>query len=242
MLSTLPILLLTGCSSEQVEVYLFLIGQEETVSENTSLSHNFTGAYEPADSSDWTSAEDVQTSGSAAFGELISMADGTTLLQVAGQTYVGSGDKGAWTFTWEHYDRGQTADTHSSGYTYTTDYDNSRKDTIGLTEGDDGTLTGTWDSSQTNRFDQAEDDTWSVDVGLNSGQIQVNGQLLVEDQFGTEAPASNSGQDTDCTGSPCLLDVTTTADTTRVVQGILTDYTPEDLEQDIGDYGQGEGY
>ncbi len=243
MISTLPLLLATGCSTEQVEVYLFLLGQEEVLSENTSLSHNFADAYEPDSADDWTRSEDSQASSQALFGELVTLADGTALLQFAGQTYPGVGDKGAWTFEWEDFDRGQTASTHTAGYTYTTDYENSRLDTLSFGEGtESGTLSGTWTTSTVNSLDQAEDDTWSLDVGLSSGQIVIGGLLLVDNGMAGERPASNSGQNTDCTGSPCLLATSTTTESTRIVQAILTDYTPEDLERDSDQYGQNAGY
>ena len=79
-------------------------------------------------------------------------------------------------------------------------------------------------------------------MGLTTGQIVVGGLLLVDDGMTGERPASNSGQDTDCTGSPCLLATSTTTETTRVIQAILTDYTPEDLERDADQYGQDGGY
>jgi hypothetical protein len=243
MLSTLPLLLMTGCSTEQVDVYLFLLGQQETLSETTTLTHNFSDAYEPSDADDWTRSDDGQISSQATFGELVTMADGSALLQLGTQTYPGTGDKGAWTFEWEDFDRGQTANTHTAGYTYTTDYENSRLDTLSLTEGTDaGTLSGTWTTTTLNSLDQAEDDTWSLDVGLPIGQIVVGGLLLIDDGVTGERPASNTGQETDCSGSPCLLATSTTVETFRVIQGILTEYTPEDLERDSTDYGQNEGY
>ena len=244
MITILPLLLTTGCSgAEQVDVYLFLLGQQQTLSEAHSLSHNFTGAYEPEDTSEWTRAEDTSTSAQALFGELVTMADGTALLQVAGSTYPGTGDKGVWSFAWEDFERGDTVQAYGDSYLYSTEYENSRTDTIALTEGSEpGTFTGTWTTSVVNHLEQAEDDTWSVDVGLSNGQIVIGGQLLVEDDFGTERTASNAGQETDCDGSPCLLSVKTTTDTERTVQAVLTDYSPEDLEQDVDDYGQAQGY
>jgi len=244
MISILPLLALTGCgNAESVSVYLFFLGQIETLSDNASLSHNFSGAYEPEVTDDWTRAEDTQTSSQALFGELVTVADGTVLLQIAGQTYPGSVDKGAWTFSWEDYDRGTTSDTHVAGYSYTTDYENSRKDTLSLIEDEAaGTLGGTWATTTTVSLDQHEDDTWSTEVGLVNGQIVIGGALLVEDEFGTERAASNTSDETDCTGSPCLLSTSNVTETERIVQGILTDYTPEDLEQDVDDYGQNEGF
>ncbi len=242
MLTTLPLLLMTGCSSEQVEVYLFFLGQQETLSDSTSVGHNFSGAYEPEDEDDWTRSDDSQVSSQALFGELVTLVDGTALLQVAGQTYPGSGDQGVWTFGWEDFERGQTADTHTAGYTYTTEYESSRVDTISLSEGTEpGTLSGSWETETTVSLDEAETDTWGLDVGITTGQIDGTGLLVVEDQFGNVTTAANTYQETDCDGSPCLLSTKTSTEMSRTLQAILTDYTPEDLEQDLDDFGQNEG-
>jgi hypothetical protein len=243
MLTTLPFLWLTACSTEQVEVYLFLLGQVEEISDNSSLSHNFTDAYEPDDDSDWSRAEDSKTSARAVFGELVTLVDGSALLQLTGQTFPGTGDKGSWNFNWEDFDRGVTTDTHTAGYTYIRDFNNSRLDEITLVEGSEaGTLSGTWKTTTVNALDQTEDDTWSQDVGMTTGQITVGGQIVVENDFGTEQSASNSGQDTDCDSSPCSLSTETTTVTERTLQAVLTDYGPDDLEQDLDDYGQREGF
>ncbi len=242
MLTALPLLLTTGCSQEQVDVYLFLLGQIDPVSEGTELTHNFTGGYEPEATSDWTNTEDGSASEQLLFGELVVLADDTALLQIMGSSYPGFGDGGSWTFTWEDYDRGQTSATHDAGYSYITDYENSRKDTIKLSEGDEGGLNGTWETSTVTGLDQSENDTWGQDVGLPNGQIQVAGRVVKDDGFGNEIPVSNAGTTADCDSSPCILQYTESADTTRTISGVLTDLTPEDLERDVDDYGQQQGF
>ncbi len=240
----LPVALL-GCNDASTEqIWAFYLGAAIVDSDSTNLSHNFNGAYEPSDSSDWSQSGDVLESDGLIYGEMVDLANGEQLLVIGGETYLGATVETTTTWSWDHYSEGDSYDSHSAGYAFTQDWSDHTLDQIALNEGDtDGVLTGTWTTTVSTDDFYAEDDTWDTTLtGQANSRIPVSSWLVVEDDFGNESAASNSPVDTDCSGDPCSLSVSTKVVVSRTVKAVETDYTADELDRNLEISGQQAGH
>ncbi len=236
---------LTGCSQSEIEeVWAFYLGPFATGTDTQTLSHNFTDASEPDATSSWTTDDDTAESEAIVFGEIIGLDTGETVLVINNRTFLGTADGDTTTWLWERFDNGSARSTHTAGYTYTHDYNDSQLTTIELTDGDvNGTMEGTWTVSTTTDDTWNEDDQWdTVETGQATSQIPSSNFLVKELPTGGEVPATNRTDETDCSSSPCTLSVTTNFEQSRAVSAVLTDYTADELDRTLENSGQQAGF
>ncbi len=232
-----------GCSQDTSEgIWAFYLGAMVTETDSNTLSHNFDGAYEPS-SSDWTTSGDITESEAIVYGEMVTLSNGEDLLVVQNQTYLGATVESTTTWTWDHYSEGNLYESHEQGYAFTQDWSDHTLDQIALTESDtDGVLTGSWTRTSTTDDQLNEDDTWdAIATGQSTSQVPSTSYLVVSDEFDNETPASNSAIESNCTGDPCTLSVSTKLVETRSVKAVLTDYTADDLDRNLEISGQQAG-
>ncbi len=87
----------------------------------TSVTHNFTDAYEPEDEEQgaWTTESATDQTGGLQFALLSELSDGTGMLVIGEQVFPGTGTKGQWTFHWRGESTSNDSTTHNSGYALT---------------------------------------------------------------------------------------------------------------------------
>ncbi|GEM_PF-2156004 len=234
-----------GCSSEELteEIWAFYLKAQITETDSENLSHNFDGAYQPSDASDWTSSADPEESQSIEYAEMVALGNGESLLVLRNRTYLGATTEQTTTWSWDRYSEGNSYESHEQGYAFTQDWNDHTLNQINLTQGDvDGVLTGDWTVTVTTDDVFQEDDTWDTALtGQTQSQLPAATYLVEEDDLGNETAVSNSSVDTDCTSSPCTLTVSTTLVLTRDVKAVLTDYTADDLDRNLEAAGQQAG-
>lgn len=212
----------------------------------TTISHNFTGASEPAEAAEdeaWTSESTNETSNQVFFGRVEGSDDGGAVLIVGTSSYVGvQGEGGNWTFSWAHTSSGETNDTHASGYQFDWQYDDAVTTTIAGVFTADG-FVGTWedDSESTDKY--TESDTWSDEAAAyvgTTGLTPASTYLVVTDAYGVQTAASNTYQAYDCDAAGCALTVQTACAYRYDLTATGTDFEPDD-EGWVSDAGQTAG-
>lgn len=189
----------TGCNSQTV--WLLKFEKTGTPSCESGIEHNFTSAFVPTTSSDWTDVSEVQRANDIAFAQLIEAGRGVGILVMGDQAFPGERSGNDWLFTWT--DAVGTADgqQHSSGYGYfeytetTTEWDITLDTKRGET-------TGELEQNDLLRYTWRESDTWADSAAATvgyTGQIPSEEMLLINDpELGGDVPASNRADTDDC--------------------------------------------
>jgi len=238
-LALLPLLLTLGCNSNE-DIWLLQMPFVTDPTCDTTVTHNFTGAYEPTDTteSDWTIDETSDKSPALVFVQISMESKDAATLLMGNQAWPGtSPDKDHWKFSWTGSNTADSNSDNVNGYTFTESRNDQSVETIDITF-DGSTATGTWETD-TNQDDQwSETDEWDTSVGLSAGQIPANLYLVVDTSTTTGMPVRNAPDFADCDAANCSLKVQATCTESRDFTGTLTGYTTEDAYQQLVGAGQ----
>lgn len=238
--------LLAGCGSVDGT---WMFTREVTVAtgdECTSgVTHDFVGAYPPADSVDdsaWTETDTAEVSSDVFFGRIDR--EGKSAVLIVG-TSAWPGVKqadGSWVFSWNHTAAGQQNDQHETGYQYIYTYDTTNTTRVSGTFSGDSFI-GKWEDTSESTSSWTESDTWSDEVAATVGpvgRVPASSYLLKLDSDGNEVAASNDYATPDCDVSGCLLTVTEACGYTYELTGVATVFSEADAPW-TSDAGQGAG-
>lgn len=245
MLATVGLAAATmGCaetSSEQI--WAFYLGALITDTDSQSVEHNFSDAYEPDSTSDWTTEGEQTESPAITFGEIVGLGNGQTMLVIQNRTFLGAIGEGSTAYSWDRYSEGNSYESHEQGYVYTQDWDDHVTNVITLAETDSAAvLTGAWVITTTTDDEFNEDDTWDIGLtGQSASQIPASAYLVKDGVTGGTMAASNSATASDCDSDPCRLAVTTKLVQSRTVEAVLTNYTADELDRTLETSGQAAG-
>jgi hypothetical protein len=168
----LPLLL--GCATTPWGTWAFTVAITEPVGDEctTTLTHNLTGAHEPAVAApadpSWSQSSSEEVSPSLFFGRVEESGQGAILI-VGASAYPGvHNDDGSWTFSWTASDAGTEENVHATGYDYVHHYEQDSAVRLRGTFNTD-TFTGTYttETSDTQKWD--ESDTWSAEASVYVG-------------------------------------------------------------------------
>lgn len=229
------ILLAYGCAAVPFGTWLF----ERTLTTATgdecatTLSHNYVGAYEPAEATEdtaWSTESETVSSNEVFFGRIEGTEDGGAVLIIGSEALLGSSEGGAWSFGWDASESSTEADVHAAGYQYTASVEAVATTRIAGSF-DTSTFTGTWDEESESTAKYTESDTWGDDAAAyvgTTGQTPVSSYLLVTDAYGTETSAYNNYSSYECDTGGCALTVQYVCGYSYTMTGVLTDLLPED--------------
>ncbi len=230
------LLLLSGCATAPWGTWSFSIALTEPVGDEcaTSVSHNFTGADVPADTTttdeSWTTSGTETWSESMFFGRIEESGQGAMMI-VGTEALPGSQDEaGEWTFSWTGEEAGNDLASHASGY----DYAYTREATATLrVKGtfNNETFTGTWASESTSREKWDESDTWSDEAAAyvgDNGETPAGTYLVLTDAAGAQVAANNARLAYDCENTGCTLSVEQGCGYTYDLSGQLTAFEGQD--------------
>lgn len=226
--AVLAALLAPGCFSNE-DIWLLQVPYLLEPTCETTVSHNFIGAYEPSEgTSRWTEEELSERSDALYFAQ-ISFLDGQTATMVlGGQVWPGtSSEKGEWEFTWTGTADDRLSREHAEGYRYTEQKFAQVVETISLTiDGKAGS--GSWDIDSVADDTYTETDQWDVAVGLAQGTIPAGTWLVVDDEFADGVPVTNLPDEAECQDATCQLRVQDSCQESRDFEATLTGYTAEE--------------
>lgn len=252
LLLVLPLALAsTGCTNTITGIWMMQISYPAADTCVDTISHNFTGATVPSDTTDtadgWTQDDSETRTDELTFVQVETTGKDTAVLIMGSQAWPGTmSDKGHYTFAWSGSDEQLQDSSHDSGYTYTYSSSALSEEQLVLVM-DQGLGSGTWESTSTNDQSWLESDTWSKDLPFARGAIPAGDYLVVEGTQGKkgpkpqETPASNGRDDSDCDADNCTLTVTTTCDDSLDVVLTQTDFSDDDAYSYLGGSGQNYG-
>jgi hypothetical protein len=238
------VLFLAGCATTPWGTWAFSLAVTEPVGDECArtVSHNFTGAHEPADTTvideSWSTSSASAYSETLFFGRLEESGQGAVLI-VGAEALPGSQDEaGKWTFSWRGRQESDDTATHASGYDYAHHYEATS--TL-LVKGsfNTETFTGAWTTESTSREKWDESDTWSDEavayVGEN-GESPVGTYLVLTGGDGVEVAANNARSAYDCENTGCTLSVEEACGYSYDLSGQLTAFEGQDSRwvQDAG--------
>lgn len=230
------LLLLGACATLPFGTWMFqrVVTQATGDECATTLSHNYTGAYEPLDPADdpsWSAETTATVSNEVFYGRIEGTEDGSAVMIFNSETLIGTrGNGDLWTFAWENTEAGEVIDTHSSGYQFDWLFDDTATTRVSGTFADNK-FTGSWaeESESTDKY--TESDTWSDEAAAyvgTTGLTPAGTYLLVMDAYGTETAASNTYTTYDCDAAGCALTVQAVCGYQYDLTGVLTDFVPDD--------------
>lgn len=224
----LPVLLATGCFSNE-DIWLIQVPYLLEPTCETTITHNFMGAYQPTPTTgEWTEEEYSEQS-DALFLAQISFLDGDTATMVlAGEVWPGtSTDKNEWEFTWTGSSDDRVSREHDEGYRYTEQRYAQSVETIQLSI-DGKVASGSWDIDTTADDTYTETDQWDMAVGLIEGSIPAATYLVYDDGKFEGIPVVNLSDDAECQDATCQLRVQDVCQESRDFEATLTGYTAEE--------------
>ena len=195
---------LAGCGGDQGEIWLFSIETMPTPECGSEIIENYTNGSPLSGSTSalWEYSEDLETSATVAFGQLLTTTGGEAVLVIGDRTYTGEKVKGTWEFSYDSFVDGTESQRHAAGYEFAS---NGRDSTVVVVtatiKGDN--MTGTWSTNSSIDITYTETDEWDVTSGIMSGQSPAADYLV--DDMGVWV--INSPNDDDCTGNDCSLQI-----------------------------------
>ncbi|MCK6505539.1 hypothetical protein L6R53_19440 [Myxococcota bacterium] len=230
-MTTLPfiaVLLATGCTSNE-DIWLLQVPYLLEPTCQTTVTHNFIGAYQPEDGTGrWTEEQLSERSDALYFAQISFLDAQTATMVLGGEVWPGtSSEKGEWEFAWTGEADDRLSREHAEGYRYTEQKYAQVVETISLSI-DGKTGSGSWDVDSVLDDTYTETDQWDVSVGLSEGTIPAGAWLVVDDEFADGVPVTNLADQAECADATCQLRVQDSCQESRDFEATLTGYTAEE--------------
>lgn len=238
---------LLGCGADPVGTWMFYREVPQFTGDEcaTSVSHNFTGAYEPPEATQdlsWQSDTTSTVSEEVFFGRIEATANALVLI-IGNDAFPGAEkDGGSYEFTWVGEDNDVVEQQHVTGYKFVADTTSTATVRITGTFSKDG-FSGNWDVETSTLASYTESDTWSAEAAAyfgTTGQIPASSYLLRLDSTGAEAAAYNDQTAYDCSAAECSLTVQDGCAWRYPLVGVATELAPDDAGW-VDDAGQPAG-
>lgn len=225
----------TACGGDKGEIWLFSIETMPTPECGSEIIENYTNGDPVSGSSSgfWEYSQDLETSSTVAFGQLLTTTGGQAVLVIGDRTYTGEKVKGTWEFSYELFTDGTESERHAAGYEFASNGRDSELVAITATiKGDN--MTGTWSSNTSLNITYTETDEWDVTSGIMSGQTPAADYLV--DDMGVWV--INSPNDADCTGNSCSLQIIESCVSATSFTAVKVDAEQEGSFAGLHDAGQ----
>ncbi len=233
----LALLALSACAPPIDGTWMFTIGvTPDTGAEcQTTLIHNLVGAYPPVEAGAdpaWVTNATAEVSPELVFGRVETTGDGAAVLVLGDRALPGAREAEGWAFWWDTATSGEDRDTHTTGYAWSDVWNTRSTLRVSGSFAAEG-FSGRHETESEDRATWSESDTWSVEAAAtvtDTGRIPSADYLLRADGAGGEVAATNGREAFDCGADGCALTVTTTCARIYTIEGVPTDFTPEDAD------------
>jgi hypothetical protein len=244
----LAVLPLAGCAPD-LGIWLLEIDAGTATECEESITHNFVDVIPPVEEEDdpnWTVQEGASESPQLAFVQ-VEKGDGNLCVMLWGNRVLpGTCDGSDWSFEWTQKDVGNNSQVHALGYTYSHEYDYSKKTKLTL-DVSGGSATGSLTGNESTQDSYIESDMWAQAVGQPGGAMPVGAYLKTrttdEDGNVSVDPTENSRANSECAASECTLDATEScSDDARTVRAYYYAFAEDPDYASVKGNGQTAGY
>jgi hypothetical protein len=229
---------LSACGGESGEIWLFSVDSKPASECSSTVIENYTVGDPPSGTTSgfWEYTEDIVTSPTMVFGQLLTTTGGEAVLIIGGKTYTGEKVKGTWEFSYDLFTDGTDSQRHATGYEFASNGRDSLM--VAITANIKGAkMTGTWSTSTSVDVTYTETDEWDVTSGIMTGQSPAADYLV--DNMGVWV--INSPNEDDCTGDTCSLQIIETCASASSFTAVKVDAHQEGAFAALEDAGQQPG-
>jgi hypothetical protein len=233
----LSLLFLPACAPNE-QIWLLQVTEGTGESCETTVTHNFTSAYEPAGGvGPWLEDTLSDQSDGLSFAQISFLDRDTAKLVIGAEVWPGTSDgDGGWTFSWTGWRDDRSSREHDDGYRYTEQEMAERVETLRLTL-DAGAGSGSWSVTQSTTFAYTESDQWDESAGLLEGDIPADAWLVVDQGPLGATPVVNQYDTSECNEVTCALTLATVCEEAQDIAATFTGYTSEEAFEHLKDPG-----